>query len=307
MSGDSSACKITIAEIREISDGEGRNMGALAVVGGDLRQRFLCAELKRRGYTVRTFGLGEDSFTLSDTVRAADTAVILPVPVTRDGKNVQTPLSSNYECSLSDLLAVLPEGVCLLGGMIPEAWKKAFCAHGIRVTDYFQDEVFQLKNALPTAEGAIRLAMEALPVTLFGTRVAVVGYGRIGALLTKKLVSLGAKVTALARSAIACANGELQGADGALIENGKILFPTDCRAVFNTVPCRVIGAEDLRALSSNCVLIELASAPSGFDAKEATDAGLRVISAPGLPGRFYPESAGLILAETVCAILGVND
>ena len=70
---------------------------------------------------------------------------------------------------------------------------------------------------------------------------------------------------------------------------------------------RVIGAEDLRALPSGCVLIELASPPGGFDQEAATDAGLRVIAAQGLPGRFYPESAGLILAETVCAILGAND
>lgn len=288
------------------SDGKGRNMGILAVVGGDLRQRFLCTELKRRGYTVRNFGLGEDSRSLADTVRESD-AVILPVPVTRNGKSIQTPLESDCECSLSDLFSILPDGIRLLGGMIPEAWEKAFSARGILVTDYFRDEVFQLKNALPTAEGAIRLAMENLPVTLFGTRVAVVGYGRIGALLTKKLVSLGANVTVLARSAIACANAQLQGANGVLIENGKILFPSDCRAVFNTVPCRVIGSDDLRALPSGCVLIELASPPGGFDQEAATDAGLRVIAAKGLPGRFYPESAGLILAETVCAILGAND
>ena len=280
-------------------------MGILAVIGGDLRQRFLCVELKQRGYAVRTFGLGEDSFTLTETVQAAD-AVILPVPVTRDGKTVQTPLMSDCECQISDLLAILPNGTHLLGGIIPEALGKACSERGIRVTDYFCDEVFQLKNALPTVEGAIRLAMEAMPVTLLGTRVAVVGYGRIGALLTKKMVSFGAKVTVLVRSPIACANAELQGANGSLIENSKIVFPSDCRVVFNTVPCRVIHAKDLQTLSSACVLMELASSPGGFDAQEAIDAGFRVIVAQGLPGRFYPESAGSILAETVCAILGAN-
>lgn len=280
-------------------------MGALAVIGGDLRQRFLCAELKRRGYVVRTFGLGMDSYTLADTVRNA-IAVILPVPATRDGKTVQMPLATDCECSISDLKDILPRGTHLLGGMIPEAWEKAFSTRGIRVTDYFRDEVFQLKNALPTAEGAIRLAMEALSVTLFGTRVAVVGYGRIGTFLTKILVSFGAKVSVLVRSPIACANAELQGAKGSLIENGKIVFPSDCRVVFNTVPCRVIHADDLRVLPSDCVLMELASSPGGFDPQEATALGFRVIAAQGLPGRFYPESAGAILAETVCAILGAN-
>lgn len=287
------------------SDGKAAGMRTLALVGGDARQKFLLSELKRRGYTTRAYGLGEGSETLKSATAEAGT-VILPVPATRDGVHIPTPLATDSDCPFTTLLPCLSPRVHLLGGMLPENWTNALGERGIRVTDYFRDETLQLRNALPTAEGALRLAMEALPVTLFGTRVAVIGYGRIGSILTERLVALGAHVTVFARSPVARADARLHGAAAKPAEAGKIILPTDCRAVFNTVPCRLIDAENLRLFPCGCLVMELASAPGGFDAREARDAGLCVIEAPGLPGRFYPETAGLILADAVCAILDAN-
>ena len=44
---------------------------------------------------------------------------------------------------------------------------------------------------MPTAEGAIQLAMEELPITLHGARVLVIGYGRLGRVLADRLAGLG--------------------------------------------------------------------------------------------------------------------
>ena len=280
-------------------------MKTLAVIGGDSRQRFLCSELQRRGYPVRTFGIEAESGSLATALGDAD-AVILPVPATRDGEHIQTPLVPSLSLSFSAILPYLSPRVRLLGGMVPREWATALEERGIRVDDYFHDETFQLRNALPTAEGAIRLAMEALPVTLFGTRVAVIGYGRIGSLLAERLTVFGARVSVFARSPVARANARLHGTDAETAEAGKLCLPSDCRVVFNTVPSRILDADGLRALPHGCVMLELASAPGGFDPHDAERAGLHVISAPGLPGRFYPESAGTVLADTVCAILDAD-
>ena len=294
-----------MSEKNNDSDGKAAGMKTLALVGGDARQKYLLSELNRRGYATRAYGLGDGSQTLPFVTDNAE-AVILPVPATRDGVHIPTPLAPDLDCTFEKLLHYLSPRVHLLGGMFPKDWKAETDARGIRVTDYFSDETLKLRNALPTAEGAIRLAMETLPVTLFGTRVAVIGYGRIGSLLTERLAALGARVTVFARSPVARAEASFHGADTESAEAGKICPPPDCRAVFNTVPFRLIDSENLRAFPRGCVLMELASAPGGFDPEAAKEAGLSVIEAPGLPGRFYPESAGAILADAVCAILGAN-
>lgn len=49
-----------------------------------------------------------------------------------------------------------------------------------RSTDYLQREELAIANSVPTAEGAIQLAMEELPITISGARCLITGYGRVG-------------------------------------------------------------------------------------------------------------------------------
>lgn len=37
-----------------------------------------------------------------------------------------------------------------------------------------------MANAVPTAEGAVQLAMEQMPVTIHGARVLITGFGGLG-------------------------------------------------------------------------------------------------------------------------------
>ena len=282
-------------------------MKTIALIGGDARQTFLARELRRRGFAVigyenRVLPAAPDLAGATQNVNA----VLLPVPATRDGKTISQIGQGAKEISFSDLLFRLAPGTLLSGGLLPPEWVTAANARGIVCVDYFQGETVQLKNALPTVEGALRLAMQELPVTLSGTQTAVVGYGRIGSLLSEKLIALGAKVGVLARSPAALAAAELHGARAQAFSSGVPPFFAACRVLFNTVPERVLERPFLSALPENCVLIELASAPGGFDPDLANEVGLKVVSAQGLPGRFYPETAGKILADAVCAILRAN-
>lgn len=99
---------------------------------------------------------------------------------------------------LAELEARLHPGITLLGGKL-EPWRDRLESTGAVVLDYFQDELLTAANAAVTAEGAVLLAMEQLPVTLAGTPVLVTGWGRIGQLLSRKLQALGAQVTVSAR------------------------------------------------------------------------------------------------------------
>ena len=69
----------------------------------------------------------------------------------------------------------------------------------------------------------------------------------------------------------------------------------------NTVPARVLDDGALCALPESALLLELASAPGGFEKTLAENLGLRVLAAPGLPGRRVPESAAAIMREAIYA------
>ena len=281
-------------------------MGIIAILGGDRRQEFLALELKLSGFEILGFGNGVQpaSKSLAEAIQTAR-VVLLPVPATRNGIFLSQSGAID-PIPFSAVLEHLRPGTILLGGLLPPEWISEAERRGAVCADYYLEETVQLKNALPTAEGALRLAMQELPVTLFGIRAAVVGYGRIGSLLCEKLIALGAKVGILARSPVALADAELHGAQTGSFGNGIPPFFSDCRVLFNTVPKRVLGRSFLSALPQNCILIELASAPGGFDPELAKEKGLRVLPAQGLPGRFYPETAGGILADAVCNILSAN-
>ena len=56
-------------------------------------------------------------------------------------------------------------------------------------------------------------------------------------------------------------------------------------------------------MADGAFLMELASAPGGFDRKLAENIGLRVCHAPGLPGKNAPLSAAMLMKETVYKII----
>ena len=73
--------------------------------------------------------------------------------------------------------------------------------------------------------------------------------------------------------------------------------------IFNTVPSRIVSNEQILALDTDTLLIELASAPGGFDFEIAEQYGLKCINAQGLPGKYAPRSAGLAIAEALIKII----
>ena len=157
-------------------------------------------------------------------------------------------------------------------------------------------------NALPTAEGAIQIAMEELPITLHDARVLVVGFGRLGRTLAPRLRSLGARVWVSARryeqrAAAECMGLGSEGVDGL----SDWLCSYDI--VFNTVPAPVLGVEELAALKERALVIDLASRPGGVDMDAAAALGVRVIWALSLPGKVAPVTSGRYIKDTVYHIM----
>lgn len=255
----------------------------VAVVGADGRQRAAARALAAAGCRV---GGGE-------LARQAG-CLLLPLPV-----DAAWP-------GLAGLLAAARPGTLVLAGRPPAEVGRMAAAAGLRLVDYAAREDFAVRNAVPTAEGCIELLLRRRPRTLWGSPVLVTGYGRVGQALAARLAALGAKVTVAARKAAQRAAAETQGMDAVRLtdlaaEAGR--FDT----VVNTIPAPVVTGPVLAALPRGSLLVELASAPGGIDLAEAAALGHTALTAPGLPARCAPESAGAILARTALEILREED
>lgn len=277
------------------------------VVGGDLRQVKLAQLLQLDGHTAQTYAMErrpeEGGLSGSDTLKGIEGAdcVILPLPAAGKAGMLNAPLSDR-KVPLAALAQALGPGQLVCGGKLPAEFVAQAQARGAAVRDYFQREELAVKNAVPTAEGAIQIAMEELPTTLFGCRVLVIGFGRLGKLLSHRLKGLGARVTVSARSYQDLAWIEAYGYCGE--RTGELKgWLCSYDLVINTVPARVLGEEELEDLSEDCLVIDLASRPGGVDFEAAARLGVKAIWALSLPGKVAPVTSGKIIRDTVYHIL----
>lgn len=278
------------------------------VVGGDMRQAHLAQLLAQDGHTVCTYALEQGGHAAPDaqivssleTISQAD-CVIFPLPVCSAPGLLSTPLSER-EHALAPIPALLSSAQMICGGRFDPDTLREFARHGLTVHDYLMREELTIANAVPTAEGAIQIAMEELPITIHGARVLVIGYGRVGRLTAQRFAVLGAGVSVAARSYEQLAWARAAGLDAVHTQQLADVLG-DFELVINTVPARLLEREALAKLKCDALIIDLASKPGGVDMEEAARLGKRVIWALSLPGKVAPVTAGACIRDTVYNIL----
>lgn len=262
----------------------------IAVAGGDLRMITVADMLELSGWECSRAALGEEQTSLKKALCGAE-AVILPLPCVKDG-HLNAPMS-NDKINIGEVFALCGKDTLVLGGGLPFTDKTHI--------DYSLLEEFQLKNAVPSAEGAVAVAIDAMKTTLNGANTLIIGYGRIGVYLAEILKGMNCKVSVIARRSYSRTLAENSGHkaygfdDPAVYENADVIF--------NTVPFTVIGERELSHLRKGVTVIDIASMPGGVDKESAERHGIEVIHALALPGRYSPETAGRIIYETAVSIL----
>ncbi len=275
---------------------------AISILGGDLRQVYLARLLSEDGWMVTTWGLekgGGDGGAPLDQALAGN-ILLLPMPVCRNGM-LHLPLTDT-ELEAERLWARLRYDQLLLGGMTGDLSRRLMADYGLTLLDYYDREETQVANAVPTAEGALQLAMESTDRTLHGSRCLIIGYGRIGRLLADRLLALGAEVTVSARKYGDLAWIEAWGCRS--VQTGALTGQLDrFDLIFNTAPALILDGTRLRETREDCVIIDLASAPGGVDLEAAKRLSRRAIPAPGLPGKVAPRTAAAAIRDSVYHIL----
>lgn len=271
----------------------------ISFIGGDRRQIYMQSFFESLGYETEAFAANGNEIINQTEIRNSD-AVILPLPVT--DKNGKISSNSETKYKIADIADMMTENTVVLGGMINEKSKQIFYEKGIKTYDYFAREEVAVNNTVPTVQGILKTIFNNIDYTLFSSRCAVFGFGRIGKAIADALFALGADVTVFARKE----------ADIALIGTKRL---SSCRIsqkdniintfdiIINTVPAMMIDKNTLLKVNKNVLIIDIASSPYGVDFAEAEKEGIKAMLCPSLPGKTAPVSAGKILAQGILNIM----
>lgn len=282
----------------------------LAFVGGDARMiqviqqaLDLDASVYLAGYDDLEFGTADAVKTdlAPEVLRDLD-ALILPITGMSDDWTVDSKYSARPVALTDDHFSAFPKKCKIFTGISRPVLTEACRRHGLRLIKLMELDEVAILNSIPSAEGAIQMAMENTDFTIHGSNVAVLGFGRCGMTIARMAKGIGARVKVGARKEADLARS---------VEMGFEAFPLSSIAselqnadiVFNTVPALILTSEVLSRLQKSCVIIDIASNPGGTDFRFAEKKGIKALLAPSLPGIVAPKTAGQIIAQTVCRLV----
>ena len=281
-----------------------------AIIGGDLRIVKLVEMLAKEENQIYVYGLEKSEDlknkqniipcdTIKKTVQDAE-IVIGPIPFSSNGNTVNAPFSDK-EITIRELMHVINAKVLIAGGITPEVYDMANDEY-IEIIDIMKREELAVLNTIATAEGTIQIAIENTNKILHGSEVLILGFGRIGKVLARKLAGLAVKVTCAARKDEDLAWIQAYGHKATNINSiGQNLSQFDI--IINTVPHMILTEERLANVKQECLLIDLASNPGGIDKKAVKDRNLKFVWALSLPGKVAPTTSAEFIKDTIYNII----
>lgn len=178
-----------------------------AIIGGDLRIIKLAKMLAEDGNKVYTYGLekaeelkGIENIIFCDKVSKAvkETEIVIgPIPFSSNGKEINAPFTEK-EISIREFMHSINAKILIAGSIAPEVYDMANDEY-IEIIDIMKREELAVLNTISTAEGTIEIAIANTNKIIHGSKVLILGFGRIGKVLARKLAGLSAKVTCAAR------------------------------------------------------------------------------------------------------------
>ena len=273
----------------------------LFFAGGDLRSAKLAEMFAQEGYIIHTYGLENYDFKNNNIIKEErlkldDGKIISAIPFSKDDKYLNAPFAKE-PISIKNLFEKAVGKEIIVGAVKQEIYDLAN-TNNCKLYDILDNEKLTILNVIPTAEGAIQVAMEESEETIHGNNAIVLGFGRIGKVLSKMLVGIGANVYVEARKKEDLAYINAYGYNMVDIKSLKEYLPR-CKYIFNTIPHLILDKNMLEYVASDAIIIDLASKPGGVDFEYAKQKNIKAILAFGLPGRVAPYTAAKYIKETV--------
>lgn len=282
----------------------------LLMIGGDARQIEVIRVLSEMDAAISLIGFDNLHNATSGVTKQEFSpasfkdmdAVILPPVGTDDDGYVETVFSAERYQLTDEHFEALPKHAKVYTGMAKSYLKKLCARTEIGLVELFDRDDVAIYNSIPTAEGALMLAIQNTDITLHDSNCIVLGMGRTGLTLARMLQAIGAHVRMGVHKAEQFARA---------FEMGLSPFYTDqmttqvseADLIFNTIPHMIITAKVIAQIPHRAVIIDLASMPGGTDFRFAEKRGIKAVLAPGLPGIVAPKTAGQIFARTLSQLI----
>ncbi|MGG4553185.1 dipicolinate synthase subunit DpsA [Paenibacillus humicus] len=279
----------------------------IVFIGGDARQIQIINKCTELDATVKVVGFeqwepplsGVSHEKLSPGLLMRADVIVFPVIGCNDQGVIDSPFANDEVVLTKDMFAEIREETVVYTGMAKSLLKRMAAEFSFKLIELLERDDVAIFNSIPTAEGAIMMAIQHTDITIHGSTCIVLGTGRTGFTLAQTLQGLGATVKVGVRREDQAARAIQMG--------WKPFVATDLRAytgeidlIFNTIPTMIVTAQIISKLPRNVVIIDLASAPGGTDFRFAEKRGIKALLAPGLPGIVAPKTAGIIMANTIC-------
>jgi dipicolinate synthase subunit A len=279
-------------------------------IGGDARQIEVIRKFSQKDASITIVGFDDLIDQLADITREPlslsllETADVLVLPVMGCDENgvVMTLFSSNPLQLQEEHFDVLRQECTVYTG-IAKPYLSHMCAQRkIKLVELLDRDDVAIYNSIPTAEGALMMAIQHTDFTIHGSNCMVLGIGRTGFTMARVLQGLGAKVSVGVRSREHYARASEMGWEPFLTRDlGRKVV--NVNLLFNTIPTMIVTAQILSQMPPNAVIIDLASAPGGCDFRYAEKRGIKALLAPGLPGIVAPKTAGIIIANAMVQLI----
>lgn len=283
-----------------------------AVIGGDNRQLFLANILSETTSNICYYGLTPCALPskyipcfMNETITACTTVkeaiqnskyIIGPTPFCQNRTEIT---SSNISGILiKDFINYTSPDQKVYAGAIPNYVLKEASVHNLKFIDIMKWESVAMLNAVATAEGAICEAIKNSFINIQGSKILILGFGRCGQILAKKLSALDASISICVRKEDVLSSAIAYGYDGFILQDlsehvGTFDF------IFNSIPSMILDKNMLLKIDPNTVIIDIASSPGGVDFNYANDHCYNANLYLGLPGKMSPKTSAKIQLESI--------
>lgn len=258
----------------------------IAIIGNDLRSNYL-----KKMYE-------DDKYSIIENYKYCNN-IITSIPFSRDSIYL-----TGTDIKIDNIIEFVKEenkDITIISGGIKEDIKNLLITNNVKYIDLLDFEDIAILNNIPTAEGAIYVAMEKTNITLCNSKCLILGYGRIGKILSKMLNGIGSNVYVEARKDSDLAWIKAMGYTGIHLDDiDKYLNEFDY--IFNTIPSVILDKDRIDLLKKDVCIIDLASS-YGLDYEYAKELGLNVNIALGLPSKVAPYTAAKYLKDKIDTVV----
>ena len=279
----------------------------ITVIGGDLRISTLAEMFLEDKNLVTIYGMENckkvmdnksiaKSKSLKDAIEASD-IIIGSIPFLK-GEEEMYATFSNKNIFIDELMKNKYKDKTFIAGNIPENIKKELEKSYGKVIDVMKREELVILNTIATTEGTIEVAIKNTDRILHGSKVLILGFGRVAKVEAEKFSALATEVTCAARKKTDIAWIKALGYD-AIDINYMNEYLNEFDIIINTVPKMIVDKKSMKYMKKDVLMIDLASNPGGINREDAKEMNLKLIWALALPGKVAPVTSAQFIKESI--------